>query len=178
MGSKDYNLVENLQRILTTSAELQYSTVHQRIITPEEIRYSFVLLGERKGKDLWGILDPQMVGNEDMVCLDHARILAREENRRDVLGFFFTKPKGTSTLSDQEFKTMESWVFSLGKPLLCLIQGIDGISGVAMHEVTDKVITIPLYKVKLQNNPTNPRQVMFLVREDWRTDLQRYLDKL
>jgi proteasome lid subunit RPN8/RPN11 len=54
--------------------------------------------------------------------VDAAGVLAREESKGDVVGFYHTHPAGPPEPSQRDVRTMRAWVSSFGKPLLCLIE--------------------------------------------------------
>lgn len=51
------------------------------------------------------------------------------ETKDKLLGFYHTHPNFFASPSDQDYKAMNSCVISLGKDLLCAIDGIDGLIG-------------------------------------------------
>jgi hypothetical protein len=69
------------------------------------------------------------VGDPGSVAFDWSWVLAREEGRGDILGFFHTHPVGATLPSQRDVRTLRAWVSCLGKPLLCLIAGGDALDG-------------------------------------------------
>jgi hypothetical protein len=69
------------------------------------------------------------VGGPARVQFDGLAVLAREEKRRDIIGFLHTHPEFPAEPSQRDIATMQAWVSSFGKPLLCLIRGTDGLAG-------------------------------------------------
>jgi hypothetical protein len=69
------------------------------------------------------------VGSPGSVAFDGPAVLAREEKRRDIVGFLHTHPGFPAELSRRDIATMQAWVSAFGKPLLCLIHGTDGLAG-------------------------------------------------
>jgi proteasome lid subunit RPN8/RPN11 len=63
------------------------------------------------------------------VEFDGPAALAREERRHDIVGFLHTHPDFPAQPSQRDIDTMRAWVSALGKPLVCLIQGTDGLVG-------------------------------------------------
>lgn len=62
------------------------------------------------------------IGEEASVDFDGAWVLAREERRRDVQGFYHTHPSGPPRPSQRDIRTMRAWCSAFGKPLLCVIE--------------------------------------------------------
>jgi hypothetical protein len=89
----------------------------------------YVLLGETK----CGIWHARMTwrrsGTPSSVDFDWQRVLTREENLGDVVGFYHTHPSGFTTPSSRDDKTMDGWSTCFGKPLLCLIAEGDQVNG-------------------------------------------------
>jgi proteasome lid subunit RPN8/RPN11 len=69
------------------------------------------------------------MGDPGSVAFDWSWVLAREEGRGDILGFFHTHPAGVTLPSQRDVRTLRAWVSCLGKPLLCLIASGDGLGG-------------------------------------------------
>lgn len=82
---------------------------------------SCVLLGRRRDDLLVARMRWKQTGNSHCVSFDWQTVLAREEARGDVLGFFHTHPSGIPGPSSRDDKTMAAWVTCFGKPLLCVI---------------------------------------------------------
>ena len=90
---------------------------------------SYVLVGQRRGRVWYGRLRQRQVGDPGSVAFDWSWVLAREEGRGDILGFFHTHPVGATLPSQRDVRTLRAWVSCLGKPLLCLIAGGDTLDG-------------------------------------------------
>jgi len=86
----------------------------------------WTLVGHRQGAFWCARRRRPARGEPDRVAFDSAWVLAREESKGDVVGFYHTHPGGTPRPSVRDVKTMRAWVGSFGKPLLCLIES-DGI---------------------------------------------------
>ena len=87
------------------------------------------LLGERRGR-IWYCRRVRPVrGIRVDVRFDGAWALAREESRGDVVGFLHTHPAGPHAPSERDVRTMHAWCSAFGKPLLCAIDGTDGLHG-------------------------------------------------
>ena len=69
------------------------------------------------------------VGGPASVEFDGPAVLAREERHGDVVGFLHTHPGSPAEPSPRDIATMQAWVSSFGKPLLCLIHGTNGLAG-------------------------------------------------
>ena len=90
---------------------------------------SWVLVGQRRGR-IWLARRIWLSRGEPAeVAFDAAKVLAREERRGDVVGFFHTHPTFVAKPSKRDIATMRAWVSTFGKPLLCLIAGTDGLRG-------------------------------------------------
>ena len=61
-------------------------------------------------------------GEPTQVALDATWVLEREEAKGDIVGFYHTHPGGSPEPSGRDVKTMQAWVGSFGKPLLCVIE--------------------------------------------------------
>jgi len=109
---------------------------------------SWVLVGQRRGR-IWHSrrIWPSR-GEPAEVAFDAAAVLAREERRGDVVGFFHTHPSFVAKPSKRDIATMRGWVSSFGKPLLCLIEGTDGLQGFRFDDDEsrgDKVTAVELF---------------------------------
>jgi proteasome lid subunit RPN8/RPN11 len=87
----------------------------------------WVLVGERRGSIWLGRLLDRVVGKPATVEFDGPGVLAREEQLSDVIGFLHTHPDCEANLSQRDIHTMQAWTSAFGKPLLCLIEGTDGL---------------------------------------------------
>jgi proteasome lid subunit RPN8/RPN11 len=56
-------------------------------------------------------------------------VLEREERRGDVVGFLHTHPGMSAHPSRRDIGTTRAWTSALGMPLLCVIDGEDGLLG-------------------------------------------------
>ena len=81
-----------------------------------------VLVGERRG-DIWHARRHWPTrGEPASVSFDWHKVMAREEARRDVIGFFHTHPDCLPTPSARDDRTMQAWCSCFGKELLCVIE--------------------------------------------------------
>jgi Prokaryotic homologs of the JAB domain len=85
------------------------------------------LVGERRGRLWYARKLRRTVGGPASVQFDGLAVLAREEKSRDIVGFLHTHPEFPAEPSLRDIATMQAWVSSFGKPLLCLIRGTDGL---------------------------------------------------
>jgi hypothetical protein len=69
------------------------------------------------------------VGEPARVEFDGPGALAREERHGDVIGFLHTHPQFEARPSRRDVATMRAWVGAFGKPLVCLIRGVDHLAG-------------------------------------------------
>jgi proteasome lid subunit RPN8/RPN11 len=88
---------------------------------------SLTLLGWRIGrlwlaKGHWGT-----EGTSVQVNIDPTKVLDREEEKGDVIGFWHTHPSFVASPSGRDYLTMRGWWISFGKPIVCCIHGIDGL---------------------------------------------------
>ncbi len=88
-----------------------------------------VLIGQRRGRIWYGRLRQRQTGQPASVEFDWAWVLAREEQRGDVIGFYHTHPQGLTTPSRRDVRTMRAWVGCFGKPLLCVIESGSTLAG-------------------------------------------------
>ena len=89
--------------------------------------HCWVLLGHSDG-DLWhGNMHKMSVGMPCSVAFDPDYVLRREEEKGDVIGFYHTHPSFPAHPSCRDDRTMWAMVCSFGKPMVCLIKGVDGL---------------------------------------------------
>jgi len=87
------------------------------------------LVGQRRGRLWFARKLRRTAGSPAHVEFDGPGVLAREEQRHDIVGFLHTHPGFPAEPSQRDIDTMQAWVSSFGKPLLCVIQGADGLAG-------------------------------------------------
>jgi len=110
----------------------------------------WVLVGERRsGIWLLRTLD-RTVGKPESVEFDGPAALAREEQQGDVLGFWHTHPDFPATPSRRDVNTMQAWTSALGKPLLCIIEGTDGLQAYRFDD--DDSQGIPAQVIRFEND--------------------------
>lgn len=87
------------------------------------------IVGGKFGKLWWGRgLDcSNTEGTPGSVAFDPQIVVDREDNEGDFVGFWHTHPSFPAAPSSTDYQTMGAWTLSLGRPLLCLIEGTDGL---------------------------------------------------
>jgi proteasome lid subunit RPN8/RPN11 len=97
--------------------------------TPRVVEQCWTLVGQRRGRIWFARRLQRHAGQPASVRFDGAWVLAREEERHDVLGFFHTHPEMAACPSRRDVRTMRAWCGAFGKPLLCVIAGAEGVRG-------------------------------------------------
>ena len=64
-------------------------------------------------------------GNPVQVSFRYEDVIKYEDSLLDVIGFYHTHPNFQAYPSSTDVKTMRGWVSCLGRPLLCVIEGVD-----------------------------------------------------
>jgi proteasome lid subunit RPN8/RPN11 len=93
------------------------------------VEHYWTLVGARRGRIWYARRIDHRSGAAMSVRFDGLGVLRREEDRRDVLGFFHTHPGGPPRPSGRDVRTMRAWCSSFGKPLLCIIASPEGLAG-------------------------------------------------
>jgi proteasome lid subunit RPN8/RPN11 len=83
---------------------------------------SWVLVGFHRNAIWFGEPMRYRRGAISSVSFDAAWVLAREEKKRDVIGFLHTHPMGGLAPSTRDVRTMRAWCDAFGKPLVCVIR--------------------------------------------------------
>ena len=109
--------------------EMTATRARSRMAVSDVREHCWLLVGRRRGRIWYARTIGECVGAPDRVEFDGPAVLAREERRRDVVGFLHTHPSCAATPSRRDLDTMRAWVGAFGKPLLCLIKGRDGLAG-------------------------------------------------
>ena len=86
------------------------------------VEHCWTLLGHHQGRFWYARRKRPTRGEVASVEFDADWVLAREESKGDVVGFYHTHPGGNPEPSLRDLKTMRAWSGSFGKPLLCLIE--------------------------------------------------------
>lgn len=66
-------------------------------------------------------------GQPSIVNFDYKSILEREDKNHDIIGWVHSHPNWRADPSITDDNTMHAWVCALGRPLLCGIDGTDGM---------------------------------------------------
>lgn len=66
-------------------------------------------------------------GRPASVNFDAKSVIEQEKTHGNVLGFYHTHPHMPATPSSIDYDTMNTWIDCLGKSLLCLIEGANGL---------------------------------------------------
>ena len=114
----------------------------------EQSERSWIITGFKIGKYWFGKRRMCRVGSHGEVTFDHDWVLKRDEAKFDVLGWHHTHPSNCDAyVSPKDLGTMQAWSLCLGKPLLCLITGDNGLLG-WVFEDSDS-LGVPLSYIKL-----------------------------
>ena len=108
---------------------------------------AWILVGRRGGRVWHARRIGRCRGGPASVAFDGPAVLDREEIRRDVVGFLHTHPACDAVPSSRDLATMRAWVSAFGKPLLCLIEGTDGLRGYRFDD--DESSGTPLLTVEV-----------------------------
>ncbi|HUG18849.1 MAG TPA: Mov34/MPN/PAD-1 family protein [Planctomycetaceae bacterium] len=95
----------------------------------EHLEHCWYLTGRKQGRVWYLRRHSERTGQPHQVAFDAGEVLQREETRGDVVGFLHTHPNMPALPSTRDLKTMRAWTSCFGKPLLCLIEGSDGLQG-------------------------------------------------
>lgn len=121
----------------------------------------WTLVGSRRGGIWLARRIDHRAGQLASVHFEGPSVLAREEMRRDVLGFLHTHPSGPPLPSSRDVRTMRAWCSAFGKPLLCVIASPVGLAAFRFDD--DSSAGIPLAQIELF-----PRGVVIGVETDER----------
>lgn len=137
--------------------------------------HSWVILGTRIKHVFSGVMLPQNIGTPVEVTVDYDWILKREEQHKDVLGFFHTHPSFLSTPSERDDATMDSWVTCLGKDLISVIQGTDGVFAQLYWPLGSMrpVAVDGIFRAYLMQNPVVDIQTLIVVDTHHSLNTQR-----
>ena len=107
---------------------------------------SWVCTGGVEGRLWWGHLSHRSEGHPGSVDFPYKWVMEREENQHDVVGMYHTHPDFGASPSLRDDATMHQWVSSFGKPLLCLIEGKNGLKAYLYYD--DESDPIPCDSIK------------------------------
>lgn len=96
--------------------------------------HCWILTGKVQHLTWSGKIQKESEGRPASVDFDYNYVLKREEEKRDIIGFCHTHPGFLAIPSDRDVRTMGAWVNCLGKPLLCLIEGTDGLRAYLFYD--------------------------------------------
>lgn len=107
---------------------------------------SWVCTGGIEGRLWFGHLSHRSEGHPGAVEFVYKWVNEREEKQGDVVGFYHTHPGMAASPSLRDDATMHAIITSFGKPLLCLIEGANGLKAYLYYNDEDD--PIPCYSVK------------------------------
>ncbi|HUG94404.1 MAG TPA: Mov34/MPN/PAD-1 family protein [Planctomycetaceae bacterium] len=107
----------------------------------------WLLVGRRRGRLWYARRIGRCRGQPASVEFDGPAVLDREERKRDVIGFLHTHPASEATPSRRDLATMRAWVSAFGKPLLCVIEGTNGLAAYRFDD--DESTGEPLLSVEV-----------------------------
>ena len=99
-----------------------------------ENEQSWICTGGITGRLWYGYLSHQSEGTPGSVNFPYKWVIEREETKHDVNGFKHTHPGFSAVPSLRDMATFHQWVMSFGKPLMCLIEGIDGLKAYLFYD--------------------------------------------
>ena len=85
----------------------------------------YAIFGIRLGKLFFGKIQDFNEGDVSSVEFDYYAIKKSIDNGKNLIGFYHTHPHD-AFLSPIDYSTMDNWVTSEGKSLLCFIEGNNG----------------------------------------------------
>jgi len=85
----------------------------------------YAIYGLKIGKFFCGFGQFYTNGTPSRVSFDYQKII---DNQKGFLGFYHTHPNMINYPSMIDEATMENWCDTLGKELLCFIDGVNGLS--------------------------------------------------
>lgn len=96
------------------------------MMNPDNEQYQ-CLIGGIAGRYWWGVAHWDTEGRPSGVDFDPNIVLQRENEYGDVVGFYHTHPHMSSSPSSIDYRAMGGWTVCFGRPLACLIKGVDGL---------------------------------------------------
>ena len=107
---------------------------------------SWVCTGGTFGRLWYGHLSHESEGEPCSVNFPYNWVMNREETKNDVVGFMHTHPNFLANPSNRDVSTMNQWILSFGKPLMCLIEGVDGLKAYLFYDDEKNFIRCPTVK--------------------------------
>jgi hypothetical protein len=99
------------------------------VITNDNEVYEGLTGGIISGRYWWGrSLGDNSEGSPGQVGFDFKVVFDREDSHGDIVGFYHTHPHCAGQPSSTDYATMGAWTVSFGRPLVCLIEGTDGLN--------------------------------------------------
>ncbi len=121
--------------------------------------HCWVLVGDRRARVWCARRLRRVEGLPTSVEFSAEEVIDREERRGDIIGFMHTHPAGRAKPSQRDLNTMHAWTTCFGKPLLCVIDGVDALRGFVFEPDAEP------YRV-LEIVQTFPRGVVIGVDQD------------
>lgn len=107
---------------------------------------SWILTGGHMRRLWWSHLSHRSEGHPGAVGFPYAWVMEREKKTGDIVGFLHTHPGFIASPSMRDDLTMQQWVLSFGKSLICLIEGINGLRGYLYYNDERDPIAMPIIK--------------------------------
>ena len=113
----------------------------------------WVLKG-KKNKWFWRAkYDRYTTGQPASVTFDYNYVYANEKN---IIGWIHTHPHWCAIPSSTDLSTMRAWTCSLGRPLLCCINGTDGLRAWWFLDDESDPVEVNVYRVGKYIVGSNP----------------------
>jgi len=106
----------------------------------------WILTGGYHKRLFWAYASHRSEGHPGGVHFPYQWVMKREEKYGNIIGFKHTHPGMNGSPSIVDDSTMKQWVFSFGKPLLCLIEGIDGLNAYLYYDDENEPIKVNVIK--------------------------------
>jgi proteasome lid subunit RPN8/RPN11 len=116
----------------------------------------WILKGQR-GRWFWSAkYDRYSLGKPTTVVFDSDYVYAHQN---EIIGWVHTHPHWTAHPSDTDDATMKAWVCALGHPLLCCIDGTDGLRAHWYLDDESDAIEVPAYRFRRGIYGVLPKQL-------------------
>jgi proteasome lid subunit RPN8/RPN11 len=116
--------IEEANEMLSKQVDFEDPVLVEHL--PEDIEVYMLLVGQATEYLWWGKGGKKAKGNKHSVAFNADQAIKRDEEFGDVIGFYHTHPNFLASPSIRDDLTMWAWVACLGKPLICVIKGVDG----------------------------------------------------